>query len=360
MAYWYNTTIGYCGGGWAYKDRGWNADMGGNFGPGYTEKQAYDHGSMYWNFDLRDLANRFPDFNLSAVAVQLTAKSHSGAHTIGYDLFPVYPNLGNVFRQYPGQYDFWLYNGAGALSGAASMDWWNRPYYKQGNFGLNRAIPFSELQNRPFVMRGRQHQPRRMASVYDCRIVAIEAWRRRPAFPGWTAQIMSENGRTVPGWASSLLGGGHWLSEFRGKLEYLGHGAPTRVIRPRFNIDNDCEGYINFLTGEVGFGIQNDRRCSSGTFEIGEHGQTWNPNVRGYGWENYWSRNWARANFPIYKFTKFELEMIKGASIVRHAGRDGIYIDQVPAAANGWVLKWHAHDWDDDASWYDFDILLFM
>lgn len=354
MAYWCGVNFSYSGASWAQRDGGWTS----SFGPGYGEFKVYDGGSMYWNFDLRAFAQQNPGYNLSAIRLQVNAKSNSGAHTIGYTVYPVNTNLGD-FRQHPANYGFGQYSGAGALGGSARFDWWNRLEYKQMETGLYVPVPFSKLAREPLVVRGQQAQPRRWASVFDARIVAIEAWRDRPTFPGWASAVMSQSGKPVPGWASALMGGGHWLSEFRGGREYLGFGVPRRLIYYRFQIDDNAQGWINFATGQTAFGIQNDTRCWTTTFDIGEQGRTWYPGLHGSGHENYNWIIWAQAYFPDFHFNQSQLNMIRHVVISRFSGRNGFNITQQPSAANGWVLKWAAKDWDDSAGYYEAELTLF-
>lgn len=217
MTIWFNQTFDYTGCSWDQFYDGFDS----NFGPGYGEFQVYNRGGMYWAFDMRSFAKRYPGYNLSALRMQLIAKSHSGAHTIGYNCYPLLTNLGD-FRQYPSQYGDAV-RLAGANAGGARNDWWNNPSYKTHEWGaLNQSIPFSKLEREPLIIKGDQMQPNRWASVYNCRIVALEAWRQSAAFPGKVSDALIQNDFIHPGAASQLMGAGHRLTEFTSIKEYLG------------------------------------------------------------------------------------------------------------------------------------------
>ena len=168
---------------------------------------------------------------------------------------------------------------------------------------------------------------------------------------------MRQAGKPLPGWASSLMGGGHWLSEFTGGREYLGYGVPRSLMVARFQMDNDSECFINFATGQIGFGTDNDDRNWTATFSIGDKGNTWWPGLHGSGRHDWLI--WAYAYFPEFHFTQSQLNMIRHCTLIRHVGRDNAaLITQQPSAANGWVMKWYANDHSYSAGYYEIEIVL--
>ena len=54
----------------------------------------------------------------------------------------------------------------------------------------------------------------------DNALTHIQVYIFRPGFPGWAGNIMSQNGKAVPGWASQLVAG-NWLTSFVGGKQYL-------------------------------------------------------------------------------------------------------------------------------------------
>ncbi|MCT7452055.1 hypothetical protein, partial [Escherichia coli] len=57
-------------------------------------------------------------------------------------------------------------------------------------------------------------------AVWNCHLYNLTFYYIRPGFPGWAGNVMSQNGRAVPGWVSQLVSG-NWLTSFVGGKQYI-------------------------------------------------------------------------------------------------------------------------------------------
>ena len=222
MDLYYRTQFGWSG--WADAD-GYQAGhapgtWGYTGGPGSEPwQECYDDIQQYWAIDLRSVANPYPDFNLESVIVETWSrkKKHSEEHIV-----KIADYFAGSWADNPASQPYNQLVPARPL--APEQHVWtskNSVTSRTTTHNLYRAIPLSTFQRSPLFISIRGVPNSRRSYGY-AKVVGIRAWRERQMFPGWASNVMRQAERAVPGWGSQLLGGGHWLSEYRADREYLG------------------------------------------------------------------------------------------------------------------------------------------
>lgn len=185
--------------------------------------EYYNDSRQFWAVDLRSLGNAYPDFNLDYVYVETWSrkKKHSERH-----LITVHDYFANGWQPNPNSQPWNSLYYSGALADPQYI--WTSKNGVRSKFTshwLRRAIPLSTFRNSPLYI-SIAGDPNSRREYGWARVVGIRAWRERQAFPGWTGTVLGQAGKAVPGWSSQLMGGGHWLSEYRTEREWLGVSWP--------------------------------------------------------------------------------------------------------------------------------------
>lgn len=185
--------------------------------------EFYNDSRQFWAIDLRSLANQYPDYNLDYLYIEswTRKKKHSERH-----LITVHDYFANSWQPNPNSQPWNPLYYSGSLAPPQYI--WTSKNGVRSKFTdhwLRRTIPLSQFRNSPLYISvaGDPNSRREYGWV---RVVGLRAWRERQAFPGWASTVMRQADKAVPGWGSQLLGGGHWLSEYRSEREWLGISWP--------------------------------------------------------------------------------------------------------------------------------------
>lgn len=199
----------------------------GNLGwrdPGW--RVAYNNSIVAHLFDLRSFARevvaRHPNAYLEYVS------GHGDAEEIQHGQWNngVYvPNI--PLQGWSGDvaaYNYKLFWNASANGSMGNIDCDSRKHtwkpWSAGN--LSAPIRMSDLQSHPFfvIIEFKYRSTTHYVNLGTFQIESFNIYEMVPGFPGWAGNVMSQNGKAVPGWASQLVSG-NWLTSFVGGKRYL-------------------------------------------------------------------------------------------------------------------------------------------
>lgn len=213
--YIFRKTVEYTG--WAdarYGDRWYS--QGGHWD---TREEFYDNSSQFWCVNLSEFAKTYPGYIVESIVVGTWTrkKKHSERFTIKVrDFSP------GVIYDRPNQYPVKDVYNTPLLAPLVYV--WSGKGSRYNNDSIHRLykpIPIEHFLTNPLLI-SINGDPNSRREYGWARFVGVQAYKEQKAFPGWTSEVMGDNGFIVPGEANQLLGPGHWLSEYTGGREYLG------------------------------------------------------------------------------------------------------------------------------------------
>lgn len=208
--------------GWADADSYQGGKPPGQWGhaanaPTQPWQTCYNDVPQFWSIDFRTVAADYPGWNLDALYVQTWSrkKKHSERHTVS-----IIDYFSPTWAQNPNAVPYHILVNAGPIAPPQYI--WtskNGVRAKETTHHFYRSVPTETFHNSPLYI-SIKGDPNSRREYGFARVLGFQLWREKPGFPGSMRQVMTENGKAIPGMASQLVSQ-NWLSTFRGVREYL-------------------------------------------------------------------------------------------------------------------------------------------
>lgn len=192
----------------------------------HDNTDAYYNTMICWTFDVRDIAtqvqNNYPGVKyLESISGYVNAKEKKHGQGTNPVIIPNIPPQQFTSLKNMSPSLWWNAGGRGnngnVFCDSRSHTW--QPWNANANWS---AVPVTELLSSPlpvaFVFKA--VSGKHNVAVWNCHLYNLTFYYIRPGFPGWCGNIMSQNGRAVPGWVSQLVSG-NWLTSFVGGKQYI-------------------------------------------------------------------------------------------------------------------------------------------
>lgn len=192
----------------------------------YNPTGAGSNCMVCWIFDVRDIAssvqNKYPG---TVYLESISGYVNAGEVKHGQGINPVIiPNISpQPFAElrtiHPAVW--WNAPGRGSV-GNVNCDSRKHTWQPWNANANSSPIPVTELLSSPLPMAFvfKNVSGRHTVRIGNCHLYNLTFYYFRPGFPGWCGNIMSQNGRAVPGWVSQLVSG-NWLTSFVGGKQYI-------------------------------------------------------------------------------------------------------------------------------------------